>query len=75
MSCKVLYPQRKFVIKCNLILEDMCSGLTRLKGLATGLGSEIDDQNELLNKITYKAENTDWKVEKQNKELKKILKK
>ena len=56
-------------------LEDMCAGLTRLKGLASGLSTEIDEQNELLNHITYKAESTDWKVDKQNKELNKLLKK
>ncbi|CAG0918382.1 unnamed protein product [Notodromas monacha] len=56
-------------------LEDMSLGLARLKGLASGLGNEIESQNQLLDRITDKAEKNEWKVQRQNKEMARILKK
>lgn len=47
----------------------------RLKGLASELGEEIDSQNDLIDNITNKAEKAELTVQKQNKDMQKILKK
>ncbi|XP_066251505.1 synaptosomal-associated protein 29 [Euwallacea similis] len=66
---------KDFSAKLDANLAEMSSNITRLKGLAVGLGEEIDSQNDLLDTITYKAENADIMVQRQNKELSKLLKK
>lgn len=53
----------------------MSAGLSRLKGLAIGLGTEIEDQNVIVDRITGKANNADITVGAQNAQIKKILKK
>lgn len=55
-------------------LDDMSAGLARLKGLAMGLGDEVTDQNSMLDKIQVKADNADQKIEGQNLQIKKLLK-
>ncbi|XP_017473493.1 PREDICTED: synaptosomal-associated protein 29 [Rhagoletis zephyria] len=54
-------------------LEEMCDNLSRLKCLATDLGGEIESQNELLDNMNYKIEDVDIKMNKQNKEMYKLL--
>lgn len=54
-------------------LDEMCGSLSRLKGLAIDLKSEIDTQNDLLDNMNYKIEDVDIKMGKQNKEMNKIL--
>lgn len=54
-------------------LEEMCGNLSRLKGLATDLGQEIESQNELLDNMNYKIEDVDIKLTKQNKDIHKLL--
>ncbi|XP_018790088.1 PREDICTED: synaptosomal-associated protein 29 [Bactrocera latifrons] len=54
-------------------LDEMCDNLSRLKFLATDLGSEIESQNELLDNMNYKIEDVDLKMNKQNKEINKLL--
>lgn len=54
-------------------LEEMCDSLSRLKGLAIDLNQEIDTQNDLIDDISYKVEDVDAKIGKQNKEMFKIL--
>ncbi|XP_042865872.1 synaptosomal-associated protein 29-like [Penaeus japonicus] len=56
-------------------LDTMSAGLSRLKGLAIGLGTEIEDQNVILDRITGKANNADLTVVAQNAQMKKIIKK
>jgi hypothetical protein len=56
-------------------LDDMASGLARLKGLAQGLNSELSDHNQILDRVTDKTEVVGFKVDKQNKDMNKILKK
>jgi synaptosomal-associated protein 29 len=56
-------------------LEDMCFSLTRLKGLAEGLGDEIDAQNEMLDRLTDKTDKADFSIMRQNKDMNKLLKK
>lgn len=55
-------------------LDDLSSGLSRLKGLAQGLGEEITDQNTLLDRISEKAERADTTIGSQNTQMKKLLK-
>lgn len=54
-------------------LDEMAGSLSRLKGLAIDLHSEIDDQNDLIDNITNKTENVDAKIGKQNKEINRLL--
>jgi len=56
-------------------LDDMASGLARLKGLAQGLNSELSEHNQILDRVSDKTEVVGFKVEKQNKDMTKILKK
>jgi len=56
-------------------LEDMCTSLTRLKGLAEGLGDEIDSQNEVLDRLNDKTDKADFSIMRQNKDMNKLLKK
>lgn len=53
----------------------MSFGLSRLQGLAEGLGQEISGQNELIDKITVKADRTDIRLISTNKQINTILKK
>lgn len=54
-------------------LDEMVKAITRLKGLGTALGEEIDQQNELIDTIQDKVEVADIKIGKQNKQMNKIL--
>ncbi|XP_017866600.1 PREDICTED: synaptosomal-associated protein 29 [Drosophila arizonae] len=56
-------------------LDEMCDNLSRLKFLATDLGTEIESQNSLLDNMNYKIESVDINLVKQNKEMNKLLKK
>lgn len=56
-------------------LDDMCDNLSRLKFLATDLGTEIESQNDLLDNMNYKIESVDSKMVKQNKDMNKLLRK
>ncbi len=67
------------VCKLNLFIqfpqEEMSLGLSRLKGLATGLNQELEEHNELIDRLDDKTSSTHWRVEKQNKDIGKLLKK
>lgn len=56
-------------------LQEMCHSISRLKGLATDMSYEIDTQNDLIDNITDKAERADITIQKQSKDMQKILKK
>ncbi|KAF7285910.1 hypothetical protein GWI33_009381 [Rhynchophorus ferrugineus] len=66
---------KDFSAKLDANLQEMCSNISRLKGLASELGEEIDSQNDLIDNITNKAEKAELTVQKQNKDMQKILKK
>ena len=53
----------------------MSQGLSRLKGLAIGLGSEISEQNEMIDRIQVQADKADLTIHGQNTQIKQILKK
>ncbi|KAL1453992.1 hypothetical protein WDU94_010291 [Cyamophila willieti] len=56
-------------------LDEMVSSLGRLKGLALGLGEEIDSQNDLVENIISKSERADINIQRQNKDMNRLLKK
>lgn len=56
-------------------LSDLSMGLGRLKNLALGLGSEIESQDEMLNRIMQKEERAEETMGWQNRQMKQILKK
>ena len=55
-------------------LEEMSAGLSRLKVLATGLNDELDEHDEILNRMDDKTGKVDWRVKKQNQTMTKLLK-
>jgi len=55
-------------------LDEMAMGLSRLKGLALDLNTELDEHDDILIRLDDKASRTGIKVEKQNKDMSKILK-
>ncbi|XP_072934460.1 synaptosomal-associated protein 29 [Epargyreus clarus] len=54
-------------------LGEMVHHISRLKGLGTALGEEIDAQNHLIDNLQDKVEVADIKIGKQNKQMNKIL--
>ncbi|CAL4064475.1 unnamed protein product [Meganyctiphanes norvegica] len=68
-------PQNKNHVWINPCMYEMAAGLSRLKGLAIGLGDEVTDQNTILDRIQGKAEKADHSIEGQNLQIKKLLKK
>lgn len=54
-------------------LDAMGSSLSRLKGLATDLNQEIEEQNDLIDNITNKVEDVDLKIGRQNRDMNKLL--
>ena len=56
-------------------LGEMSQSLARLKGLAKGLGTEIDDQNQLIDRIQSSTDKADWRIQRQNKDMERLLKK
>ena len=56
-------------------LGEMSQSLARLKGLAKGLGTEIDDQNQLIIRIQSSMDKADWRIQRQNKDMERLLKK
>ena len=67
-KCDEVLPQTWMRIK-------MAMGLSRLKGLALDLNAELDEHDDILIRLDDKASRTGIKVEKQNKDMSKILKK
>ena len=57
----------------NIIVEQMSSGVSRLKGLAVNLGDEISAQNDQLERIAPKVERADTKIRDQNRQMRHIL--
>lgn len=66
---------KDFSARLDANLQEMCSDLSRLKGLANDLNYEITTQNELIDDITEKTDRADMMITRQNKDMKKILKK
>lgn len=56
-------------------LDLMGDSLSRLKMLGSNLLDEIEDQNEMVDRIGRKTEDVDFRVTNQTKEMNRILKK
>ncbi|GMS87731.1 hypothetical protein PENTCL1PPCAC_9906 [Pristionchus entomophagus] len=54
-------------------LDAMADTLKNLKSIGTALGSEVEDQNKMLDRIQDKADKSDAIVRKQDERMKKIL--
>uniref|UniRef100_A0A914CUW1 t-SNARE coiled-coil homology domain-containing protein n=1 Tax=Acrobeloides nanus TaxID=290746 RepID=A0A914CUW1_9BILA len=54
-------------------LDAMSSQLARLKNLGSALGSEVEDQNSMLDRIQTKADRNDTVVRHQDHQMKKLL--
>lgn len=54
-------------------LDEMSLGLSRLKGLAQGLNQELEEHDDIIGRLDHKTSTTQWRVEKQNKDMNKIL--
>ncbi|XP_045131008.1 synaptosomal-associated protein 29-like [Portunus trituberculatus] len=65
---------KKVNLQLDADLDEMSQGLSRLRGLAMGLGEEITDQNDLIDRIHGKAEKVEATIGSQNTQMKKILK-
>lgn len=66
---------KDFSSKLDANLKEMYSNISVLKGLATDLSYEIESQNDLIDNITNKAEIADLTINKQNKDIQRLLKK
>ena len=51
----------------------MSGGLSQLKNLALGLGQEIKDQNEQIDRIMVQSEHGDTKLREQNRQMRGVL--
>ncbi|XP_053375062.1 synaptosomal-associated protein 29-like [Mercenaria mercenaria] len=58
----------------NENLDMMSDGMERLKGLAKGLGNEIESQNTQLDRINTATDRADIKLKDQNRQMRGILK-
>lgn len=58
---------------CVIFADDMSTGLGRLKNLALGLQTEIDDQDEVLNRLTGKVDTLDINIKSTDKRIKEEL--
>ena len=56
-------------------LDEMSSGLSRLKVLAEGLNTELEEHDDIIGRIDDKVDQNSWRVQKQNKDMNKLLKK
>jgi len=66
---------KNFSAKLDANLQEMHSSISKLKGLATDLSLEIDSQNDLVGTIMEKTETADITINKQNKDMLRLLKK
>lgn len=67
--------QNLFMIIWIFFLGEISNGLTTLKGLALGLGDEIERQNNQLDRLGPKVGKANDHLEHQNKQMKTILRK
>lgn len=72
-TASVASSAKKFDVTLDSNLDEMSSGLSRLKLLASGLGDEINDQNQLLGNMNKKSENVEVKLRNQQRSIDQIL--
>lgn len=66
---------KDFSARLDANLQEMCTNISRLKGLASELGNEIESQNDLIGSIIDKTDKADLTITKQNKDMSRLLKK
>ena len=54
-------------------LDEMSSGICRLKELSLGLNRELEEHSDIIISIDDKTSNADWRVQKHNKDMSKLL--
>ncbi|XP_030074565.1 synaptosomal-associated protein 29 [Microcaecilia unicolor] len=60
---------RNYHQKIDKNLDDISSGLGRLKGLALGLQTEIDEQDDLITQVTGKVDRLDLNIKTTDKRI------
>ncbi|XP_010282192.1 PREDICTED: synaptosomal-associated protein 29 [Phaethon lepturus] len=63
---------RAFHQKIDNNLDEMSSGLSRLKNLALGLQTEIDEQDDMLDRLTKKVETLDVNIKSTDKKVRQL---
>nr|XP_056715609.1 synaptosomal-associated protein 29 [Euleptes europaea] len=70
------YPKNQYLRsyhqKIDSNLGEMSSGLGRLKNLALGLQSEIEDQDEILDRLTTKVDHLDINIKSTDKKVRQL---
>ncbi|XP_048369599.1 synaptosomal-associated protein 29 [Sphaerodactylus townsendi] len=70
------YPKNQYLRsyhqKVDSNLDEMSSGLGRLKNLALGLQSEIEDQDEILDRLTTKVDHLDVNIKTTDKKVRQL---
>ena len=51
----------------------MSDGMSRLKGLALGLGDQIEAQNDQIDRINRKVDTADISIKDKNEQMRQIL--
>ncbi|NWI50397.1 SNP29 protein, partial [Calyptomena viridis] len=63
---------RAYHQKIDNNLDEMSSGLTRLKSLALGLQTEIEEQDDMLDRLTRKVETLDVNIKNTDKKVRQL---
>ncbi|XP_010186794.1 PREDICTED: synaptosomal-associated protein 29 [Mesitornis unicolor] len=63
---------RAYHQKIDNNLDEMSSGLSRLKNLALGLQTEIDEQDDMLDRLTKKVETLDVNIKSTDKKIRQL---
>ncbi|XP_074700093.1 synaptosomal-associated protein 29 isoform X1 [Strix aluco] len=63
---------RAYHQKIDNNLDEMSSGLSRLKNLALGLQTEIDEQDDMLDRLTKKVETLDVNIKSTDKKVRQL---
>ena len=71
----MLYLLLILIIEFLFISGVMSHSLSRLRGLAQGLSSELDDQNDLIDRVQTSADKADMRISRQNKDMERLLRK
>ncbi|TKS78345.1 Synaptosomal-associated protein 29 [Collichthys lucidus] len=70
------YPQNKHLREAHQTLDnnldEMCSGLSRLKNLGLGLQSEIENQDNSIDSLLNKVDKMDLKIHNTNQQIKNL---
>uniref|UniRef100_UPI0037E97A6C synaptosomal-associated protein 29 n=1 Tax=Semicossyphus pulcher TaxID=241346 RepID=UPI0037E97A6C len=70
------YPQNKHLREAHQTLDnnldEMCSGLSRLKSLGLGLQSEIEEQDDSIDSLMNKVDKMDLKIHNTNQQIKNL---